>query len=127
MSRTSGRRVIVHRAALVAAIALTACGADKVVAPASAYCTPPAPISNTRDPGVKNIFVNFKPGVNGSTESASLIKQLNFTLLWAPTDFSGFVAALTDSQIASVQCDPAVMSLEWDDGGGLDSRVPKPR
>jgi hypothetical protein len=109
---------------LAAVIALAACGADKAVAPASAYCTPPAPILNTRDPRVTDIFVSFKSGVNGSNTIARLQEQLNFTVMWEPPDQTGFLATLTDSQISSIQCDPAVASLEWDSEGGPDSRVP---
>jgi hypothetical protein len=124
MSRPSLGRSIVRHAFLGAVVALTACGTDKSVATAPAYCTPPAPIVGSRAVGGPDISVNFKPGVNGSTTTARLIKQLDFTVLWAPTDWSGFLAALTDSQIASIQCDPAVASLEWNPPGGLDSRVP---
>jgi hypothetical protein len=113
-----------RRALLAATIALTACRADKAVAPAAPYCTPPAPISNTRDPRDPDIFVLFKSTVNGSATIARLQEQFNFTVLWEPTDQTGFLAALSAGQIASMQCDPAVASLEWDSGGAPDSRVP---
>lgn len=114
------RQSVIRRALLGAGIALTACRASEAVAPASGACTP-APIHNTRDSRVPQIFVLFKPGVNGSAVTARLQEQFNFAVIWEPSDYSGFEASLTNAQISSIQCDPAVAFLEWDAVGSLSS------
>ena len=114
------RQSVIRRAVLNAGIALTACRASETVAPASGACTP-APIHNTRDPQVPQIFVLFKLGVNGSAAIGRLQEQFNFAVIWVPSDYSGFEASLTDAQISSIQCDPVVAFLEWDAVGSLSS------
>ncbi len=113
---------VIRCAILGAGFALTACRASETFAPATASgaCTP-APITNTRDPRVSQILVLFKPDVNGSAAIARLQEQLNFAVIWEPSDYSGFYASLTSAQISSVQCDPAVASLEWDVVGSISS------
>ncbi len=114
------RHSVIRLAVFGAGIALTACRGSETFAPASGACTP-APIHNTRDPRVPQIFVLFKSGVNGSAAIARLQEQLNFAVIWEPSDYSGFVASLTDAEISSIQCDPAVAFLEWDSAGSLSS------
>src|SRR5689334_18704436 len=119
-------RRIIRCISLGAVVAIAACGASNPVAPVSAVCASPAPIRNTRDPRAPDIFVSFKPGVDGSAAVARLQGLFPFTVLWEPSTQAGFLAALTDRQIASIRCDTAVAFLEWNSMGSVGARSPAP-
>lgn len=104
--------------------ALAACGAADAGAPAAVGCSSPAPIRNTRDSRAPQIFVGFRPGVDGSVAIARLQTQFQLEVLWQPTAQTGFLTSLTDPQITSIQCDSAVAYLEWNVLGSLGARSP---
>lgn len=95
-------------------IAASACGASRVDGLATAECSSPAPILNSRDARAPDIYVAFTSGTDGSAATARLQQSLGFTIKWIPTGAAGFLANLTDQQIAVIRCDGAVAFLEWD-------------